>query len=323
MAEMLKDLGRSEAQAWDVVDAVANGSWTLPDLYAAWKRCGGSLFKLRELMADTPLAGLVAPYLSSLGRKVAPDTVAHYRVHLNALVEALPHRSGLTVGNLEAWVTALPYAAGTQRKYAAAASGFCAWLVRQGALPTNVMRDVPKPKGKARDRWLSSADAQRLADAQPEPYRSLSIVLHGTGLDVSAALGLRREQFLSDGTLTCIRPKSRKRHTVVVAGWALPTLRELCRGKLPNARLFTGIDRWRANDRHREACQVCGIADYWMRDARHSYAVRLAQAGMPMAQIAECLGNSVAMVTGIYTVHAPAVSDMLGWERLAQARDVG
>ena len=92
--------------------------------------------------------------------------------------------------------------------------------------------------------------------------------------------------------------------------------------KLPSAPLFVGMDRWRAADAHRKACAHIGLTGYWLRDARHSYGVRLAQAGMPMAQIAECLGHANAqLVSTVYTLHAPAVSDMLAWEANAQRRD--
>lgn len=55
------------------------------------------------------------------------------------------------------------------------------------------MGDVVMPAaGKPRIHYLETEEAVKLADAQPEPYRSFSALLAGTGIEVSVALNLRR-----------------------------------------------------------------------------------------------------------------------------------
>jgi site-specific recombinase XerC len=71
-------------------------------------------------------------------------------------------------------------------------SQFARYLVRRHLLSSNPLRDISAPRPAApRCRWLDAADLIRLADAQPAPYRTLSAILGGTGIEVSVALALR------------------------------------------------------------------------------------------------------------------------------------
>lgn len=320
MRAMLDALGPFRAQAWPLLEAVEQNVWDLRTLYRHWEATRKSVPQMTAILHDIPLADRVEPWLSSLS--VAPESVERYRVHVGAMLETLTHRSDLTPHDIAAWLDGLPVSSGTKRRYAAAVSSFCRWLVLHRHLDANPVRDIPKPKaGRRRDRWITTAEAMRLADAQPSPYREFSALLAATGLDVSALLRLTRGSV--DGlTIQNRRPKTGKHHTVIVAGWAEPYLKAACAGKMPGARLFAGLDRWRASDHHHAACQALGIDGYTQRDARHTCAVRLAQAGMPMLQIAEQLGHSNAqLVTTVYAVHAPPMTDRLMWERVAQERD--
>lgn len=320
MRTMLDALGPRHAQAWDVLAQVTDGV-PLTTLYRLWVESGKHLGRLRALLADVPLERFVDPWRASL--TCTPENASRYALHLASFLDAMPSRATVTPSAVAKWLDTLPVSGATKRRYAAAASSFCAWLVLHGHLDANPVREIKKPSAKRRTRWLPVAQCLALANAQPEPYRSLSAFLHATGLDISAALAVTRGQLdLSNGTLLNVRPKTGRQHLVVIASWALPFVEQVAKGKLPNAKLFPTVTRWTASDYHRLACKALGITDYWMRDARHSCAVRMAQAGTPMGQIADQLGHANAqLVTTTYAIYAPNVEDRLRWEREAAKRD--
>ena len=81
-------------------------------------------------------------------------------------------------------------------------------------------------------------------------------------------------------------------------------------------------DRWRAKDAHDAACRKLGISGYWLRDARHSYAVRAARAGTPAELIAKQLGHvDATMVLRVYDRFMAESTDRDRWERVAAAHD--
>lgn len=103
------------------------------------------------------------------------------------------------------------------------------------------------PASDPRVNYLETDEARRLADAQPEPYRTLSALLAGTGMDVNTALELRRRDV--DVETREIRARGTKTYTrdrvIRVAEWAWPYLAQRLTAKLPDARLLDGIpDRW-------------------------------------------------------------------------------
>jgi|SRR5580704_975235 integrase len=109
------------------------------------------------------------------------------------------------------------------------------------------------------------AEILALADEQEEPYRTLSILLHATGLDLSVALRLkRRDVDVSRREIVSKRTKTRRnvaRRNPKVADWAWPYVERHIALLTPNAPLFAGINRWTASDKHRAACAAVGIED--------------------------------------------------------------
>jgi integrase len=204
-------------------------------------------------------------------------------------------------------------------------SQFARYLVRRHVLSSNPLRDISAPRPAApRCRWLEVADLTRLADAQPAPYRTLSALLGGTGIEVSVALALRardvdapRREIRAAGTKTHARDR-----IVRVAEWAWPYVEEQCALLTPNAPLFPHCDRWRAQDHHKAACAALEIEDYRIHDQRHAYAVRAARAGTPAELIARQLGHANAiLVLKIYGRFMPSQQERDKWERIAAAQD--
>lgn len=326
MQEMVRELGGRGQRAWDLLGRVASREWTLMELYERYVTHAGDLAQVRAGLADVRLAALRPPFLASVRARRTEQTARHYAVYLAALEAAgFVRPADLTVGALARWVATLPGAPGTRRKYAAGVSAFCSWLVRDGVLASNPMRDVPKPSpAPPRMSFLETSDAMRLADAQPSPYRELSALLAGTGLDLSVALQLRRAQVDLDAWgIVSRRAKTGRSHTLLVAEWARPYLERACRAVVGDGALFPGVTRFAAGEQHRAACAALGIRGYWLRDARHTWAVRFARAGGSAAQGAEQLGHADGGVLflKVYGRYVPSLAERASVERRATRQD--
>lgn len=326
MARVLDELG-PRGRRDDLVDAVALGKISIATLYDAY--VANDLEAVRERLRDIDLSPLVEEWLSSVRSSRAPETAERYRLYVRSLIpdEVRFSRSDLTVARIEQWVASRRVRPSTQRKYRACLSSFCQYLVRVGALVHNPVRDtLAPPASKARTRHIAMSEVLALADAQNEPYRTLSILLHGTGLDLSVALNLKRRdvddtrrEILAQRTKT----KGNSSHrNPKVADWAWPHIERFIALMTPNALLFPGISRYTASDKHRAACAVVGVEDYWLRDARHSYAVRAIRAGASIEFVAEQLGHaSTQMVLDVYGRFRPSEHERTEWEGRAAEQD--
>lgn len=325
MKRMLEDLGPQGKRSWDLLDAIASKVITVGQLYDAYSSSG--LNSLREQLHDINLEPYVTAWVKGLRTDLAPDTVAHYELYVGSLIskdKRFP-RSSLSYERITTWLGSLTVGKSTKRKYHASLSGFCEYLKSIGVLQRNPMREVKAPRPSApRMRYLEMSDILRLSAAQPAPYNVLSTLLHGTGIEVSVALGLKRrdvdtlrKEIRARGTKT----KSRDRHARV-AEWAWPQVEQHIALLMTNAPLFPGINRWTASDKHREACKALEIEEYQLRDSRHTYAVRAIRAGAPFEVVAQQLGHAdTTMVVRVYGRFKPSEQEMTAWERIAAAQD--
>lgn len=264
-----------------------------------------------------------------LGREA--EAVARYPVYVRTFMpNGAPFpRAELKPRRIAEWLNALTVASPTRRKYRAALASFAKYLTTIGVLATNPVREVEPPRaGKARDKYLEHGQVLELLLKLPEPYRTLEALMHGTGMEISAALRVTRTDV--DALAMTARARGTKTEardrTCTVSEWAWPYVeRHLATvPEEPDALLFPGLNRWTASDVHREACKALGGAftGYRIHDARRSYAVRLVRVGAPMEVAAAQLGHaSTAMVAKVYGRFKPAHDEVRKWERLAAARD--
>jgi integrase len=335
MERMLLDLGPRGRRRWDVLERLVDGSLTLGRVLDAWDR--SALDELLAAFADEDVAPLVEPFLEqhrregARGRPVTADTIDHYETVLRSEKKGLTRpgvpflRSQFTRRHLQAFLDAYSGSNGTRRKAQAALRQFGAFLVRRGVLLEDPTRGLKAPApGKPRDRYLDTPEAKALADAQPEPYRTLAALMAGSGIEVSVAVQLRRRHVLADRK--SIHARGTKAHTrdriVRVAEWAWPYVAAHLAGLRPEDRLFPNTDRWRARDVHVAACTALKIDDYRLHDHRHSWAVRAVRAGWPLEAIARQLGHANAtMVLKVYGRYRPTFDELDRLERLATAKD--
>lgn len=335
MQRMVDDLSPAELGAMDLLAAIRDKTLTLYTLYQQWTTLTGSpaekVTAIRALLTDVDLLTKRAGWQAAVRMKSSEDTASHYNAYLTALVATIGRkgtlpRSAVTVEGITAFLAGLEKETGTKRKYHAGLSSFFGYCARIGVVPSNIMRGIPlPPAGLARDRHLSTEDAIRLADAQPSPYREFSALLHGTGIDVGVALTLRvrdvdimHQEIRARGTKTHNRDRVAK-----VAVWAWSYVAHAIAGKLPDALLFDGVRTDdRARKQHNAACKALGIVGYTQRDARHTYAVRMVQSGVPTGQVGKQLGHKDAVMTArVYANYTPDQEERARWEAIAAARD--
>jgi integrase len=346
MERMLDEL-RGQ-RAWDLLAPVASGTLAIGTLYDAWR--ANDLATLRARQSDEDLTTHLSGWEAWLVDRVTPSTREHYLAHVRTLMPTgRPYwRSAFSSAAIARWLaqcTALvqkrrpatkgsrrkddpparPLSGSTKRKYLAAVSSFGTYLREIGILERNPARDVtPPPPGRPRVVDVLLPDVIRIVDGARTPYRALFALLYGAGIEISAALALRRRDVdMRRREVRAPGTKSHSRDRVVrVAEWAWPRFSDALADRLPDALLFPGIDRWGVGDYHRAHLKALALAHHRLHDARHVYAIRAVRAGVPYELVARQLGHAdVAMVAKVYGRFAPGHQDRERWEHVADARD--
>lgn len=334
---------RRKPRLWPLLDALIERrpGFGCADILKAAQEPKG-LARLLRSLSDADLEPLVETYFKALEKSVSEDTRQHYRSAIRQVIPAMVPfpASKLTAAYVTAKREGWSVRSGTARKRITAIKLFSAWLKRRGVYRRDPLTDLELPKpGKPRDLHLEPWEAQALADAQPSPYRELSALLAGTGIEVSTALRLtRRDVDTVNKEIRAAGTKTWNRDRIVrVADWAWPYVLDACPvGFMPATRIFCGIpDRWVAMDHHNAAIygdkekgikglveQMPRLDGYTMRDARHTYAVRAIRGGADPVIVAEQLGHKDAvLVLRVYGKYRPKQQERDRAERLASAAD--
>lgn len=217
-----------------------------------------------------------------------------------------------------------PVSASARRKYLAAVQSFTRYLRMMGTLEYNpVSGIVAPPPAPPRLVVVELPDVLRIARGLRTLWCPVRAPVR-LRAEISAALGITRRDV--DVERREVRAQGTKTHSrdriVRVADWAWPHFVGVLAGKLPSARLFPGLDRWRACDEHRAHLSALGMEHHRLHDARHFYAVRAVKAGTPYELVARQLGHAdVQMVAKVYGRSAPGHHDRARWEREASRRE--
>lgn len=304
-----------DRREWEILEAAVNGPLSPGEVYDYWIR--EELGALRARLNDVDLQGYVSGWQKSLEARVSPATASKYLIQLRTLIPegAVFLRSELSRAKVKAAMHELEdgRSGGTVRRYVAAWSSFFEFLVEEEILGRNPARGLRLPReSKPRERHLSLDLSVRLVAAQPKPYRALAALREGAGVEIGAALGVRRRDINRGRQVVHVRgTKDQSRDRLVFVDdpfWAV--LEEHSRNMLPDAPLWPGITADSARHYHRLACAALEIEDYRMHDARHSYAVRHMKAGDPISAIANNLGHKDAsMVLKVYGKYTPKLED--------------
>ncbi|MFH1764905.1 MAG: site-specific integrase [Gemmatimonadota bacterium] len=171
---------------------------------------------------------------------------------------------------------------------------------------------------KERIRWLDPGQlASYMASLRPA-FRTQQQLLVGTGMrlgesEALRACDLRLGNDDSRAMVTDSKTSAGVR-TVFVPTWVADSLRlhieeEGLRG---TDRLFT-IKRRTVQGEHPRACRIAGISDYRIHDHRHTCAVHLCKAGIPLNLLQQQLGHKHITMTMKYARFHPAYADVGGY----------
>ena len=302
---------------WDVLEAAQARSDGIGSLLDHWRREGESLLTYRVGLNDPDLNTFVDGWKKWAERRAGPQTVKKYAQQLRALIpEGVSFlRSQFCRRELSAALQRMTVSGSTARRHHAAWSSFANYLVEIEVLEHNPLRDVRAPRGNpGRELFLDQADQIRLVNAQPHPFSALAALREGAGVEISAALRVRRRDIAETERTVFVRGTKNewRARQVIVEEWAWPILRRAFEDKLPDARVFEGLSYEPARAEHRSALKACKLPDdYRMHDARHSLAVRWMREGVEPHIIANNLGHrDASLVLRLYGRHRPNAEDL-------------
>lgn len=311
---MLLELGPRGDRRWDLIGPVVEGRISLADLFDAWR--SKDLDGLKARLNDFDLKDLLDPWQQWLRDQRKVDAAERYRANLATLLPDGPWwRSTLTKATISKWLGGLSVSPGTKRKYAAALASFIAYANEREVLDGNPMLGVVLPAAVDPDADHHDApEVQRIVAGTAEPMATLFALLYGTGVEIGAALALRRRDV--DLGTWMIRAPGTKNHnrdrTVILAEWARPRVAELCKHLLPDALLFPGLDRWDATKTHKATLKALGIRHLKMHAARNHWAVRALRGGWSVEAVRRQLGHRDGQMVlrryGKYVSDAPELA---------------
>ena len=285
---------------------------------------------------------------SVLFREIAKDYTAHVKqvkrdwAHDEARVEVLLELlkevpiAELTPGRLETVLAELGkkkgWADATHNRYRALLSGIFRRAVKNGKSASNPVRETAHRKeNNQRVRYLSSDEEQSLMKVLrekkwPEREKEILVALH-SGMRRSEQYrtaqvpdgGMKWEHInFRAGVIRLPRSKSGRPREIPMNSVLRETLRSIPH-RIDSPYVFDGTDpgKW-----FREALKDAGISNFHWHDLRHTFASRLAMAGVPMRHIAELMGRSEIQTTMRYAHLQPGqLADAV--ERLATAQTGG
>lgn len=314
MVRMLADL-KDGRRHWPLLKAIDAGALTLGQVYDAYAMHQHDA--LQATLSAQALAPHVTAYLAECtGRGLAPRNIQNIKRQLDSFLAVATTTADLTPAVVTPWVAALKVSPGTRRQYLFAVTGFTRYLVGVEVLAYYPLSRVKAPKkNKARMRYETEATDLAIVRAASPEFRGLFAFIKGTGVDVSVALAtVRRDIDTERGRARLAGTKTAQRdvHQALIEAWALPFVREALAGVLPNAAPWGGITRSRAAHHHAACCQAVQVEGYTLRDARHSVAVRMTEAGYNVMEVAEQLGNSPELVAMVYAQFVPPMTRKTG-----------
>jgi integrase len=186
--------------------------------------------------------------------------------------------------------------------------------IRDGKTQDNPVHRVRRRKeNNARVRFLGP-DEEAVLRAKirllaPEREPELDLALH-SGMRRNEQYHLRWEQVSLDvGIITILESKNGERRHVPANSEARRVLEYLFGKRDDSGYVVPGTSGERDRDWQRwfeEAVKQAGIRDFRWHDLRHTFASRLAMAGVPLRTIGELLGHKTPAMTMRYAHLAPA-----------------
>jgi integrase len=335
----LRDAGRR-----DILQLLAAGRLRLADLHDTYIRNPAELEQLRARVASPSLSGLVAKWLdwlrSPVGisphthRRYAPQTVRRYVASWQSLFATLPRRresqfADLTRGFVLDYVrtrqrlvggrkpkrSGVPPAPATLNRDLAALGAFLAWARDSENLEGERLRLPHQREPRGRERWLSAEELRAFEQHCPPEWWAFFAVLFYTGTRVGEAQGLRGADVLMHAKRITIHEAERRVKSLEgVRDLPIPVPLERALAAHvarvqpgPAEFVFPGEYQvyWKVRRQWYRVLREAAIAPATIHDARHTFGVHAAQAGVPIVRLQKLLGHATAVMTMRYMKHAP------------------
>jgi integrase len=328
----------------DILELIADGRLRLPDVHDAYTRDPAELEHLRARAASPRLGNLVERWLAWLRspagvstrtrRRYSEATAYRYGVSWEGFFAVLARgrdatladltrgfvldyrqsRSKATGGRERREVEGKSVSSATMNRDLAALGAFLSWVREVEGLAVERFRLPRERESRGRERWLSSEELARFrreCEAEVWPFFA---VLFYTGARLGEAQGLRGGDVLLHAKRIQIHEGDRRVKTKeAVRDLPIPTALEgslaahLARvGPGPDDLVFPEQQDYGAVRRAwNRACRAAKVAGATPHDARHTFAVHAAQAGIPIVRLQKLLGHATATMTMRYMTHAP------------------
>lgn len=281
------------AQGVAVLDAIVSGRITLPRAFDLRNDLSVMLRDVNDLNLEPSVKAWFAAKAAS--RKGA-SSAERYLLQVRTLIPAgrpFP-RSRFTAATLRAHLRALEVEDPTRNRHKAAFSSFADYLVDEGLLERNPVRDVRGwSEGEGRIVHYEREQAQALIAALPQPFQAIEALMVGAGLEWEAIEALKaRDVDLGALEVTAHGGKTRwrNRRCRIVEAWTVPFIRPALAGKFDNQPVFS-VSRFMAYKAHVAALTAIGLPHATLHDWRHTHAVLLLRSGYKPAVVAHQLGH--------------------------------
>jgi integrase len=283
----------------------------------ALRQLMGSGAKPAESRIEFP--DLAERWCSTVGPTLRASTLTHYE---NSLKRIKPHFQRVRVRDIDRYTVerfllsqSQRYSRSTLKSFRTSLSIVLAWAEANGWIGKNPVRGVKLPRtcgGRLLTRHaLTQVDVDRLVSEMEEPYATLCLLLHATGLRISEALGLSWsdltdsvltvERRLYEGILDEVKTRGSQRKLPLP-----PVLvHRLLRLKPKDGRGFifhcaNGQPLTPTNVRNRHLAPTAkklGITISGFHDFRHTRGTELRRAGVHPKVVSAVLGHSKVQFT--------------------------
>ena len=163
-----------------------------------------------------------------------------------------------------------------------------------------------------RDRWLTEDEEKRLLESSPEWLREIIVFALNTGLRQGELLSLEWNRVnLFRKTILIQKTKNGKPKTLPLNKVALGVLNRRLKVKsIKNDFVFFSRNGKKINKHNLRlsfyrVMKKAEITDFRFHDLRHTFATRLAQAGVDLYKISKLLGHKNIRTTQRYAHHCP------------------
>lgn len=281
---------------------------------------------------DLTVDGLWAAYRKHLGDRPAGVTMGYTGKAI------LPHFGALrpdqiTTDHCRAYMTARTKAGiktGSTWTELGHLRSCLTWAEKTGLIARAPYIDRPQ-KPAPQERFLTTPEINRLIEAMTQPHlRLATLLMLGTAGRIGAVLGLTWDRVdMERGQINLREDMAGPRK-----GRAIVPMNGMLRSALSAAReaaLSDFVVEW-AGERvgsikkgFAAACDRAGLDDVSPHTIRHTAAVHMVAAGVPMAQVSQYLGHSsIAVTERVYARFAPdhlrAAADVLDFTKLRKVQ---